>query len=241
MPNENDKKERNQIGQQPSTLGTSPATSPSPQTVTSGMPGARSCAGSEGKTESLLSSLALPKGGGAIRGIGEKFSTSAPTGTGTMRVPIATSPGRAGCGFGLELNYDSGAGNGAFGIGWSLSIPAITRKTDKGLPRYTNDESDDEGHDVFILSGAEDLVPMRVPDGESTRLDVIDRGQHRVQRYRPRVEGLFARIERFTHRTTGDIHWQVTTRDNRLSVYGRDPQARIADPELLGLGGRGAM
>jgi hypothetical protein len=44
-----------------------------------------------------------------------------------------------------------------------LSLPSITRKTDKGLPKYR----DGEGSDVFILSGAEDLVPVfkSNPDG----------------------------------------------------------------------------
>ena len=35
-------------------------------------------------------------------------------------------------------------------------MPAITRKTEKGLPRY----QDATESDVFILSGAEDLVPV---------------------------------------------------------------------------------
>src|SRR5213082_753239 len=105
--------------------------------------------------------LSLPKGGGAIRGIGEKFGANPVTGTGSMTVPIATSPGRAGFGPQLSLGYDSGAGNGPFGFGWTLALPAITRKTDKGLPRYRDvDESD-----VFILSGAEDLVPVLVEAG----------------------------------------------------------------------------
>src|SRR4029453_273073 len=80
--------------------------------------------------------ISLPKGGGAVRGIGEKFATNPVTGTGSMSVPIATSPGRSGFGPQLALSYDSGAGNGPFGFGWSLSLPAITRKTDKGLPKY---------------------------------------------------------------------------------------------------------
>src|SRR5882757_1980727 len=100
-------------------------------------------------------SISLPKGGGAIRGIGEKFAANPVTGTGSMSVPIATSPGRSGFGPQLSVSYDSGAGNGPFGFGWNLSIPSITRKTDKGLPRYR----DSEESDVFILSGAEDLVP----------------------------------------------------------------------------------
>jgi hypothetical protein len=105
--------------------------------------------------------ISLPKGGGAIRGMGEKFAANPMTGTGSMSVPLAVSPGRGGFGPQLALSYDSGAGNGPFGFGWSLSLPSITRKTEKGLPRYQDaDESD-----VFILSGAEDLVPELHPDG----------------------------------------------------------------------------
>ena len=40
-----------------------------------------------------------------------------------MSVPIATSPARSGFGPQLALRYDSGAGNGPFGFGWSLSLP----------------------------------------------------------------------------------------------------------------------
>jgi hypothetical protein len=85
--------------------------------------------------------ISLPKGGGAIRGIGEKFAANPVTGTGSMSVPIATSPGRSGFGPQLSLSYDSGAGNGPFGFGWSLSLPSVTRKTDKGLPQWSVRES----------------------------------------------------------------------------------------------------
>jgi RHS repeat-associated protein len=163
--------------------------------------------------------LSLPKGGGAIHGIGEKLSTNLATGTASLSVPIATSPGRSGFDLQLGLSYDSGAGNGPFGIGWHLAAPAITRKTDKGLPLYI----DAEESDVFVLSGAEDLVPIRSPG-------VPPRDGYRIQRYRPRVEGLFAQIERWTSETTGDVHWRVVTRDNVTNVYGRSTGARIADP-----------
>ena len=73
-----------------------------------------------------------------------------------MTIPIATSPARQGFGPQLALSYDSGSGSGPFGLGWSPSLPRITRKTDKGLPTY----QDSEESDVFILSGAEDLVPV---------------------------------------------------------------------------------
>ena len=95
--------------------------------------------------------ISLPKGGGAIRGMGEKFAANPVTGTGSLSVPIYTSPGRAGFGPQLSLSYDSGAGNGAFGFGWSFSLTSIKRKTDEGLPIY----QDTDESDVFTLSGAE--------------------------------------------------------------------------------------
>ena len=172
-----------------------------------------------------IPSISLPKGGGAIRGIGEKFAANPVTGTGSMTVPLVTSPGRSGFGPQLSLSYDSGSGNGSFGFGWKLSLPTISRKTDKGLPQYW----DAEESDVFILSGAEDLVPVRRPDGRLFEDDTSVPG-YTINRYRPRVEGLFARIERWANQTTGDVHWRSTSRDNITIIYGKTPESRIADP-----------
>jgi hypothetical protein len=55
------------------------------------------------------------------------------------------------------------------------------------------------------------------------------RGDYRVRRYRPRNRGLFACIERWT-RDDGDVHWRSISRDNVLSIYGRDGNSRIFDP-----------
>lgn len=100
---------------------------------TTGTPDAGQRSG-PGESDPTLPVISLPKGGGAIRGIDEKFAANQVTGVGSMSVPIATSPGRSGFGPKLSLSYDSGAGNGTFGFGWSLSLPRISRKTDKGLP-----------------------------------------------------------------------------------------------------------
>ena len=82
-------------------------------------------------------------------------------------------------------------------------MPAITRKTTRGVPRY-------DARDTFLLAGAEDLVPVTgAPAG--------------VQRYRPRTESLFALID---HVGAGTDHWEVRTKDGRTSVYGtRRPAA----------------
>ena len=189
----------------------------------------------ESGSASPLPSISLPKGGGAIRGMGEKFAANPVTGTGSLSVPIPTSPGRSGFGPQLSLSYDSGSGNGPFGFGWNLSLPSITRKTDKGLPKY----HDAAESDVFVLSGAEDLVPVfkKKSDGDwkydpkgNLKIDEDERDGYKVRRYRPRIEGLFARIERWTS-NEGDVHWRSISKDNILTIYGRDEQSRIFDPE----------
>jgi hypothetical protein len=193
-------------------------------------------------------SISLPKGGGASRRIGEKFAANPVTGTVSMTVPIATSPGRSGFGPQLSLSYDSGAGNGPFGFGWSLSLPSISRKTDKGLPRY----QDADNSDVFLLSGAEDLLPVYRQDSDGSwvashpeydrnpdefwvrdqeRRFVIHedkRDGYLVRRYRPRIEGLFARIERWTNEANpADVFWRSISKDNIPTFHGKTDESRI--------------
>src|SRR4051794_25363842 len=106
------------------------------------------------KTNAAAGLISLPRGGGALQGIGETFSADQFTGTGHFSVPIQVPPGRNGFEPQLQLSYSSGAGNGPFGLGWELSVPSVTRKTSAGVPRYNDTQ------DVFILSGAEDLVAV---------------------------------------------------------------------------------
>jgi RHS repeat-associated protein len=200
------------------------AKSQSRKTVNQGDPGG-------GSSTFAAPSISLPKGGGAIRGVGEKFAANPVDGSGSMTVPIPTTPGRSGLTPQLTLSYDTSSGNGPFGLGWNLSLPAITRKTDKGLPKY----HDAEESDVFILSGAEDLVPVLVREGVDWRPDAFERSvdgvDYHIKRYRPRVEGLFARIERWANLLTGEAHWRSISRDNVTTLYGRTPESRVADPD----------
>src|SRR5215469_13728076 len=177
--------------------------------------------------------ISLPKGGGAIRGIGEKFAANPVTGTGALTVPIYVSPGRSGFVPKLNLTYDSGRGNGPFGFGWSLDLPAITRKTDKGLPEY----ADAQKSDIFILSGAEDLMPVLVQSQKGAwEREVLPQRtlygqQYVIRRYRPRVEGLFARIERWTNVLhPEDTFWRSISKENITTWYGKTAESRIADP-----------
>src|SRR5690349_12694852 len=153
--------------------------------------------------------------------MGEKFAANPVTGTGSLRVPIFTTPGRSGFGPNLSLTYDSSVGNGPFGLGWSLSTSAITRKTDKGLPKYDNSKTD-----VYLLSGAEDLVPT-----PTVRTRTVDNKVFSIRSFRPRVEGLFARIEHWiSQQDPKENFWRSISRDNVTTWYGRSSESRISDP-----------
>jgi RHS repeat-associated protein len=191
--------------------------------------------GQSTETSGSRPTISLPKGGGAIRGIGEKFSANPATGSGSLSIPIAASPGRSGFGPQLTITYDSGSGNGPFGFGWTLSLPSITRKTDKGLPQY----DDAQESDTFILSGAEDLVHSLIWNGSEWVREILPARtvfgkSYRIHRYRPRVEGLFSRIERWTNPDDSqDTFWRSITKDNVTTWYGKTPESRIADPDVL--------
>jgi RHS repeat-associated protein len=158
--------------------------------------------------------ISLPQGGGAIRGIGEKFSPDLHTGTGNFSVPLSLPSGRGAFQPRLALEYSTGNGNGPFGLGWRVSVPGINRKTSHGIPVY------DDHKDVFLLPGAEDLVAVEQL-GTATR-------------YRPRTEGLFASI--LYHRDSANAYWEVRTTDGHVTVYGTEASlgsdsAAIADPD----------
>src|SRR5690606_7053546 len=101
--------------------------------------------------------------------------------------------------------------------------------------------SSDLDSDTFLLSDAEDLVPMfrQMADGSFQQdaqgayvlheKDSAD-GTFVIRYYRPRIEGLFARIERWQHKTKGELKWRVISKDNVTTLFGWTEQSRIADP-----------
>src|SRR4051794_37131116 len=152
---------------------------------------------------------------GSVAGLGEGFDADPFTGTGRFAIGLELPTGRNGFGPTLTLTYSSGNPNGPFGMGWRLSVPAITRSTRHAVAAY-------DGSDVFVWDGGEDLVP--VDGGTPTRL-----------RYRPRVEEAFARIEHVTE--GGSDHWEVRTGDGHVHTYGTvrpaDAAADWQDPGVL--------
>lgn len=183
-----------------------------------------------------IPTIELPKGGGAIKGIDEKFSINPTNGTASFSIPLPFAHARANSPA-LNLTYNSGAGNGIFGLGWNLSLASIKRKTDKKLPQYL----DSEDTDIFLFSEAEDLVPEfdKKVDGNFIqnangkyviRENSSQDNQFLIRYYRPRVEGLFARIERWQDKTTHRLKWRVITKDNITMLFGWSDDGVVADP-----------
>jgi RHS repeat-associated protein len=152
--------------------------------------------------------LSLPTGGGALQGIGETFAPDLHTGTGNFTVPIALSSGRNGFQPQISLIYSTGIGNGPYGLGWRLNVPGISRTTRKGIPRY------DDRTDIFLLSGAEDLVPVEALAGAT--------------RFQPRTEGRFDRV--LHHRDPDNDYWEVRSKDGLVGFYGT-PKPPDAGPD----------
>jgi RHS repeat-associated protein len=187
--------------------------------------GLRAPGASEGAEADFLleaPSISLPKGGGAIQGIDEKFTVNPSNGTVSLSLPLPFTPGRNGFVPPVSLSYDSGTGNSVVGLGWSLAVGSIRRRTDQQLPTYGDD-------DVFVVAGAEDLLPTVVWDGNAWTEPPTPAGPDRVRRFRPRVERGFARIEQLSDDDLGSW-WRVTSRDNVTTYFGTDDDSRLADP-----------
>ncbi len=95
--------------------------------------------------------LPLPKGGGSTRGLGDGFSADFNRGTGTYSIEIELPKGHRDLGPKLVLSYNSGNGDGPFGLGWALALPIIQIDTDRGVADYSGPD---------YLMGGESLVSL---------------------------------------------------------------------------------
>lgn len=179
---------------------------------------------SRARTESTPSSLiSLPKAGGSIPGLGEAFSPDLFSGTESVTIPLATSPGRGGFGPQLLLTYSVANSNGPFGLGFSLNVPSVRRDTRRRIPRYGLDDS-------FVLGGSDLVRDDRYPEER--------REGYRVARYRHRYEREFPRIELWTHDILDSgsavglsrSFWRMTDRNNITTFFGATLDATVADP-----------
>jgi hypothetical protein len=172
-----------------------------------------------------INTPALPKGGGAIQSIGKGWGAMGATGAASFDIPLPLSAGR-GMAPQLGLSYSSAAGNGVCGMGWGLSRASIARRTQKGVPAYTAD-------DEMTGPGGDVLLPERTAQGDvlstpvSTFRGLALGATYQVTRHFPRVEGAFARIERWQLDANDAGFWLVHGGDGGLHLYGKRDSARV--------------
>src|SRR5882762_7193693 len=66
-----------------------------------------------------IPAISLPRGGGSVKSMGEKFEMNAVNGSASFSIPLPFSTAR-GFGSAPAISYSAGAGNSIFGMGWSL-------------------------------------------------------------------------------------------------------------------------
>lgn len=171
----------------------------------------------------------LPKGGGAIQSIGKGWGAVGPTGAASFDIPLPLSPGR-GFAPSLSMGYSSAAGNGSCGMGWGLTRLAVARRSNKGVPAYAaDDEIVGPSGDVWMPERNAQTGAL-VFESVSTYRDLPLGQTYQVCRHWPRVEGAFERIERWQLNTSDPGFWLVHGADGTLHLYGKRPEARIANP-----------
>lgn len=151
---------------------------------------------------------------GSISGLRAAPSHDAFAGRLQFSIPIATPVVRQSS-LDVRLDYDSAAGNGAFGLGFSLNILSISIKPQR-VPKY-------DGTDQYMMSGAGLLV-------QATAEARLSEG-YRIETFRPIKEEQFSKIERWVQETEHDVHWRVTDVANTVSIFGQSRNARIFNPD----------
>jgi RHS repeat-associated protein len=143
--------------------------------------------------------LTLPNGGGAVTDLGSTFETDLNTGTGSYTLSLRLPAGPNAVLPKIDLRYHTGAGNGPFGMGWTLGALSIARQTDRQVPTYA------PGDDAFVIPGVENLVDL----GGGL--------------YRPRVDSHFYRIRRLA---TG---WEITDTRGTVHLLGLSAASQVLD------------
>jgi RHS repeat-associated protein len=139
-------------------------------------------------------------GAGAVRSLGDAFQPNLAMGGGTYRVPIELPAGSGGLAPQLELQYDTGAGNSPFGLGWSLSVPSIERRRPRAFAAEGEPEFSlggqrlvpcDDGSQVLAIGSTLQRI-VRAGDGWSSRtLNLVELhfGTSEAERVEAEVDG----------------------------------------------------
>ncbi|HQP34158.1 MAG TPA: SpvB/TcaC N-terminal domain-containing protein, partial [Polyangiaceae bacterium] len=176
----------------------------------------------ENKTGVSSKAISTPSGPGTLQGMGESFSAQPSTGIATFSVPFALPKARGAAQPSLSLGYGSSSGSGVAGVGWDVSVPFISRQTDRGLPAYQDQDAWHPNQDRFVYNGGQELVPIATPiEGEE-----LPSWAHGWQYFRPRVEGSYLRF--FWNRSLQS--WRVQDKSGVVLELGGESNALETEP-----------
>ena len=154
---------------------------------------------------------------GFLAGLKERASIDAMHGAVQLDVPIELPHGRHGFEPKLELKYNSHVGNGVFGVGWALSLPAIKRKTTQRIPQY-GPETDI--YTLYLEGRTEELV----------ELSTYQKDEYMIVVYQSVAITQWNRIEHWQGLNTPSTDfWRVLAGDNVSSIFGSTTAARLQD------------
>jgi len=136
----------------------------------------------------------------------------------TTSFPIKLPAGRAGMQPSLSVSYNSEGGNGWLGLGWDLSIPAVTIDTRWGVPTYNTGKETE----LYTLGGEQ--LAFEVSNSVfamPNRNEGFDKGRLSDRQFYPRIEGSYNKIIR-KGTNPKDYVWVVTSKDGTKSYFGGD-------------------
>ncbi|KFF14229.1 hypothetical protein IW15_01940 [Chryseobacterium soli] len=136
----------------------------------------------------------------------------------TTSFPIKLPAGRAGMQPSLNVGYSSEGGNGWMGLGWDMSVPAITIDTRWGVPTY------DGGKETELYTLGGEQLTFEVSAGVfalPNRNEGFDKGRQADRQFYPRIEGAYNRIIRKGADPKNYV-WIVASKDGTRSYFGGD-------------------
>ncbi|MCU0664079.1 MAG: hypothetical protein MUC50_17350, partial [Myxococcota bacterium] len=144
--------------------------------------------------------ITRPSGPSSLKGLGESFSPNIATGTGNFSVPLQLPPGILAPE--MSIAYSAGKGKGPLGTSFHLPVLNIYRSTDKGLPKFTEE-------DRFSVEGP-------------TLNDELVLVNAQKRWYRLRNEGAFALFERNAYADS----WLIRLPNGHTLFLGQTEEAR---------------
>lgn len=151
------------------------------------------------------------------------FSVTA-GGSASYSIPIGISPGTAGMQPSLSLGYDSRAGNGLLGVGWSLGgLSIIHRCPSTIITDGTQGGIFNDARDRFCIDGERLIVVNGAANGANG-------AEYRTQR-EP-----FNRIYSFGVCGSGPCWWRVESKAGQTNEYGNTANSAL-EPSGVAAGG----